>query len=293
MAANAPSLRASGRVRRRKLVNRSMEGVAWLASLLAVVVLGVVTISVLIKGLGALNLDLLTQTQATFGEPGGGIAHAIVGTVVVVGLGALIALPVGVLIAVYANEFANQPVARAVRLVLDVLNGLPSIVIGIFVFGLMVAGHHQSAFAGAIALAIIMIPLVARATQEVLALVPSHLRQASLALGVSKWHTIVRVVLPTTLSGILTGSILAIARAAGETAPLLFVCSIAPNAISLDVTQAVATIPVTIFTYAEAPDPTLNDQAWAAAFLLISFVLVTSLTARWFLHRSKRRIEGR
>jgi phosphate transport system permease protein len=191
------------------------------------------------------------------------------------------------------SEFARPAVARVLRLSLDVVNGIPSIVIGLFVFTLLVVGHRQSAYAGAFALSIIMVPLVSRAAQEVLALVPASLREASLALGVSNWRTVLRVVLPTTLSGILTGAVLAVARAAGETAPLLFTSSIASNANDWHPTHAVSSIPVTIFSYAEAPDPHLNDQAWAAAFLLIAFVLVTSLSARWLLHRSARRISGR
>jgi phosphate transport system permease protein len=281
------------RTRRRKLMNGLAQGSWVLASAAAVGVLVIVVVSVLLKGIPALNLDLLTKTQATFGEAGGGIAHALVGTAMLVLLGAAMAVPVGVLVAIYVSEFAHHAVAKVIRLTLDVLNGLPSIVIGIFVFALIVVGRGQSAFAGSVALAIIMLPLVARSTQEVLALVPGHLREASLALGVSKWRTIIGVVLPTTFSGILTGSTLAVARAAGETAPLLFTCSIFTNTVSFDPTQAVASIPVLIFTYAEAPDPALNDQAWAAAFLLIAFVLVTSLLARAALYRSRRKLESR
>jgi phosphate transport system permease protein len=190
-------------------------------------------------------------------------------------------------------EFAYTKVGRFIRLALDVLNGVPSIVIGIFVFALLVQGSKQSAWAGAFALAVVMLPLVSRATMEVLALVPATLREASTGLGVSRWRTVLRVVMPTVLGGILTGTILAVARAAGETAPLLFTCSIAANAVSWDPGQALASLPVTIFIYSEAPDQNLNDQGWAAAFLLMMFVLVASLGARWFVGRSKRKLEGR
>jgi phosphate transport system permease protein len=200
------------------------------------------------------------------------------------------ALPLGILVAIYVSEFAPPSLQRVVRLALDVLNGVPSIVIGIFVFALLVVGRHQSAIAGSIALAIIMLPLVARATQEVLALVPRDLREASFALGVSRWRTVLSVVLPTCMGGILTGTTLAVARAAGETAPILFTSSIAPTYVSTDVSKAVATIPFVIFTYAEAPDPALNAQAWAAAFILIMFVLVSSLGARALLARSRRKL---
>jgi phosphate transport system permease protein len=285
-------LRASGRVRRRKRVNRTMEGLAWAASALAVGVLGVVVISVLLKGIPALNLDFFTKTQALFGQPGGGIAHALVGSLLLVAMAAGMALPIGVLVAIYVSEFARPRIGLVVRMSLDVLNGIPSIVIGIFVFALLVVGHQQSAFAGSCALAIIMLPLVARSAQEVLALVPESLREASQALGVSKWRTVLWVVLPTTLGGIMTGAMLAIARAAGETAPLLFTSSIFFNQVKVDPSKAVASIPVTIFTYSESPDPNLHSQAWAAAFVLIAFVLVTSLSARYLLYRRTRRLAG-
>jgi phosphate transport system permease protein len=286
-----PRLVAGGNVRRRKLVNRAVESSWLLAAGLAVAVLGVVTVSVLLKGIPAIDGDLFIKTQATFGESGGGIAHAFVGSLVLVGVAAALALPVGVLAAIYISEFAEQRVARVIRLMLDVLNGLPSIVIGIFLFALLVVGRGQNAFIGSLALAIIMLPLIARSTQEVLALVPAHLREASLALGVSKWRTIVGVIIPTTFSGILTGTTLAVARAAGETAPLLFTCSLFTNSVAFSPTHALASVPVVIFTYAEAPDQHLNDQAWAAAFVLITFVLVTSLASRAALARSRRRLE--
>ncbi len=288
------SLAASGRVRRRRAVNRALEGVGVLAALLAVGVLGIVVVSVLVRGLPALNLDLITKVQAGFGQPGGGIADAIVGSLVLVALATAMALPIGVLIAIYVIEFAQTKVGRLIRLALDVLNGVPSIVIGVFVFALVVqGGGKQSGFAGAFALAIVMLPLVSRAAMEVLELVPASLREASLALGVSRWRTILRVVVPTALGGVLTGTVLAVARAAGETAPLLFTSSIFANAVQWDPSNALASLPFKIFTYSEAPDRSLNDQAWAAAFLLMAFVLVASLAARAFLARARRKLEGR
>jgi phosphate transport system permease protein len=291
MAAQQGFLSAGGRVRRRKRVNRAVESIWLLASGVAVAVLAIVTISVLKRGIPALDWDLFTKTPVTFGETGGGIAHAFLGSIVLVGLGAAMALPVGVLAAIYVSEFAEQRVARGIKLTLDVLNGLPSIVIGIFLFALLVVGRGQNGFIGSIALAIIMLPLISRSTQEILALVPNQLREGSLALGVSKWRTIVGVILPTTFSGILTGTTLAIARAAGETAPLLFTTSLFGNSVSSDPSHALASVPVIIFTYSEAPDPHLNDQAWAAAFVLITFVLVTSLLSRAALARSRGKLE--
>jgi phosphate transport system permease protein len=278
------------RKRRRKLVNRLAEGTATLAALAAVAVLVLLVGSVFVKGYHALNVDFFTKGPAIFGQAGGGIAPALVGSLVLVGLATAGALPVGVLVAIYVSEFASERVGRPIRVVLDVLNGFPSIVIGVFAFTLLVIGHRQSGLAGSFALGVIMLPLVARATIEVLELVPSSLREASVALGAAKWKTTLSVVLPSALGGILTGTTLAIARAAGETAPLLFTSAIAANYVQWDPRNALASIPITIFTYSEQPDPALHEQAWAAAFVLIAFVLVTSLTARFLLDRSRRKL---
>jgi phosphate transport system permease protein len=294
-AARPPiSLQAQGRSRRRLRTNRGAEVIATLAAAGAIAVLGIVIVSVLLRGIPALNLDLLTKNQVTFGQTGGGIANGIVGTAIMVGLATAIALPVGILVAIYVIEFAPRPVGRAVRLALDVLNGVPSIVIGIFAYALLVVGSGYSGWKGSVALAIVMLPLVSRSTMEVLNLVPGSLREASFALGVSKWRTVLFVVMPTVLGGVVTGSTLAVARAAGETAPLLFTTSIfLPNQIVTDPSQAMASIPLLIFTDSEAPDKFLNDQAWAAAFILMAFVLVSSLTARYLLSRSQRKIQAR
>jgi phosphate transport system permease protein len=294
----AVNLKATGRSKRRLLVNRLAEGLAVSVAVVAVGALAIVVWSVGSRAVGALSIDFFTQGPAQFGETGGGIAPAIVGSLLLVTVATLIALPFGVLTALYVSEFAPDGISRQIRLWLDVLNGFPSIVIGIFVFTFMVKasipiidfGHKQSAIAGGVALAIIMLPLVARSTMEVLALVPNHLREASYALGVSKWQTVIRVVLPTSFGGILTGTTLAIARAAGETAPLLFTCAIAGQLVDWDPYHSVQSIPLTIFQYSESADPNLHQQAWAAAFVLIVFVLVTSLTARLLLERSRRKL---
>jgi len=299
MEPTAISLRATGRSRRRLLVNKAAEGGAVLAAVLAIGVLAVVVWSVGSRGVGAINLDFfLKGPSSDFFGGKGGIAPALVGSLLLVGIATAIALPVGVLTALFVSEFAPRRAAEQVRLWLDVLNGFPSIVIGIFVFTLAVktkvpvlgVGHHQSAVAGGFALSIIMLPLVARSTMEVLRLVPNHLREASYALGVSKWQTVLRVVLPTSLGGILTGTTLAVARAAGETAPLLFTCAIAGQIVDWNPTHSVQSIPLTIFEYSESADPGLHQQAWAAAFVLIVFVLVTSLAARLLLERSRRKL---
>jgi len=280
----------SARTRRRKLVNRLAELAATVAALIAIAVLVLLVGSVFLKGYKALNIDFFTKGPAIFGQSGGGIAPALVGSAVLVGLATLFALPIGVLVALYVSEFASDRVARPIRVALDVLNGFPSIVIGIFAFTLLVVGHQQSGLAGSFALAVIMLPLVARATMEVLALVPSSLREASTALGAAKWKTTLSVVVPSAFGGILTGTTLAVARAAGETAPLLFTCAIAANYVQYDPRNALQSIPITIFTYSEQPDEALHQQAWAAAFVLIAFVLVTSLTARILLDRSRRKL---
>jgi phosphate transport system permease protein len=288
-----PRLRASGNVRRRKRFNFAVEAGWTLASAMAVAILGIVVVSVLVKAIPGLSWDLFTKNAGLFGEAGGGVENAFVGSAVIVAIAAGLALPIGILIAIYVSEFAPPQVGLLVRTSLDILNGIPSIVIGIFIYALLVLRFKQSAFMASIALAIIMLPLVSRSAQEVLKLVPDSLRHASQALGVSKWRTVLRVVLPTTLGGILTGATLAVARAAGETAPILFTSylflasqtTLAPN-------KPVATIPYIIFTYSESPDPNQHKQAWAAAFVLITFVLVTSLTARYLLHRSARKLRG-
>ena len=289
-AAQSFSLAPSRRVRRRKLVNRVMEAIATIASLAAIAVLVLVVYSIARRGAAAISWNFFTKAPATFGESGGGIAPAIVGTIVITFFATLMALPVGVLTAIYASEFAPRKLATLVRTALDVVNGLPTIIFGIFVFTLVVIAHGQSALAGAFALSIVMLPLIARATQEVLRLVPSSLREAGLALGASRWRTVLGVILPTSLGGILTGTTLAIARAAGETAPLLFTSSIVAQQVTWDPRQALQSIPVSIFELSESADPADHARAWAAALVLLTFVLVSSLTARALLARNRRKL---
>ncbi len=286
--ATHPLLAHTAHLRRRRLVNRGMEISAWAAALSAVAVLGLVIASVAVKGLSSINIDFFTENTANFG--GGGIGNAIVGTAILVGLATLMAVPFGILVAIYTSEFASPRSRSAIRYVLDVLNGVPTIVTGIFVFGILVAGHQQSGTAGAVALAIVMLPLVARSCHEVLTLVPGTVKEAGLALGASRWRTTLSVVVPTALSGMLTGALLAVARAAGETAPLLFTTSIFAPAVQTDPSQALPNIPVTIFQYSESPEPAKHAQAWAAALVLIAFVLVISIVARIFSARTRRRL---
>ena len=280
------------RLRRRRAVNRLMEVLAWLAAVAAVAVLGIVVWSIGSRAYNAIDVSFFTKVPQPFSfvPVETGIANAFIGSLILVGLAALMALPVGVLIAIYLNEFARPRVATVVSTTLDVLAGIPAIVVGIFVFALFVAGHGHSGFAGAFALSIIMLPLIARSTQEILRLVPESTREASLALGVSRWRTTISVVLPQTIGGILTGGVLAVARAAGETAPLLFTSSIAGTAINTNPHQALASIPVTILEYSESPLPEDHQQAWAAAFVLIMFILFVSLGARALAAWHRRRM---
>ena len=277
---------------RRRAVNRLMEVVAMLTALIAVAILAVVVVSVARRAAPALDLDLLTKDPVpfAFGPVKQGLANAFVGSFVLVGLATLMALPVGILIALYLTEFAPPPIRASVGLALDVLNGVPAIVIGIFVFGLFVIGRGQSGWAGAFALGCLMLPLVARSTMEVLLLVPSSLREASLGLGVARWRTTLSIVLPQTLGGIVTGAVLAVARVAGETAPLLFTSSLVGTKTSWNPFHALQSVPVAIFELSESPDPQDHARAWAAAFVLLLFILFTSLGARWLANRSRRRL---
>ncbi len=289
-ADTALNLRGDARVRRRRIVSRLMESLGTGAALLAVAMLGLVVLSVAQRGGGELSWSYMTGSLPAFGETGGGIAPLIVGSAILVGIATAIALPVGVLTALFTTEFAPRRVAPAIQLTLDLMNGLPSIVIAIFVYGLLVTGRGQSGYAAGFALSLVMFPLIARSTQEVLRLVPRTLRESAMALGVSRWRMVVGIVLPTALGGILTATVLAIARAAGETAPVLFASSIFANTIVSDPHHSLPNIPVQIFIWSESPDPEDHKRAWAAGLVLLGFVLVASLAARAALARSRRKL---
>jgi phosphate transport system permease protein len=281
----AAPLTATGNLRRRQIVSGIAVGGATAAAVAAVGVLAIVVWSVVSHGAEAISLNFFLE-----GEPEG-IGPAILGTAEI-SLGAtLIAAPLGVMVALYTNEFAKGPLAKAIRVTLDLVNGLPSIIVGLFVFGLLVYGHAQSAYAASIALAIIMLPLVARGSQEVLSLVPDSLREASDALGVSRWRSVLTVVLPRAMGGIVTATILALARAAGETAPLLLIDSVfRGDSVSLNPLEAVPNIPVTIYRLSEEANPEGFTRAWGAGLALLSFIMFTGLGARYLLARSKRKL---
>jgi len=281
----AAPLTPSGNLRRRQVFSRLAESGATIAAILAVAVLAIVIYTVVARGAGAISFDFLFTGAPT------GIGPAIVGTGLIVLVATAIAMPLGVLVAIYLTEFAGSRMAGPIRLALDLMNGLPSIIIGLFVFGLLVNHRHQSGFAGSIALAIIELPLIARGSQEVLLLVPGSLREAADALGVSRWRSVLGVILPSALGGIVTSTVLAVARAAGETAPLIIVCSIFDGkSATLNPFEVVPNIPVTIYTLSEEANPEGFTRAWGSGLVLVSFILFASLGARALLARSKRKM---
>jgi phosphate transport system permease protein len=289
--ADAP-LTPSGNLRRRMFVSRLVSGGAIASAMVAVAMLVIVVYNVAKQGASALSFDFITKNPV--GLAGGGIANAIIGTALIVAFATLIAMPVGVLTAVYLSEYAGprSRSGRALRTALDLMQGIPTIVTGLFVFGLLVNGHHQSGFAGSVALSIVMLPLIARSSQEVLLLVPGTLREAADALGVERWRTILTVVLPAALGGIVTGTILAIARAAGETAPLLLCDSIFnPNATELNIFGfGVPNIPVLILTTSNLGVPEAFARGWGAAFVLLGLILIANVGARLLLARYRARL---
>jgi len=288
---NDITARSSGLARRRA-TEKIVAVIAILSALLACAILFVVLGTVLSKGFSQLDLTFFTKAKPLFGQKGG-IADALVGSALIVGMCAAFAVPVAVLVAIYISEYAKPATAVFFRMVLDVLNGVPAIIVGIFIYGLLVVGHGQSAIYAAFALSILMMPMVARATQEVLALVPRSLREASLALGVPRWRTVYSIVLPTAIGGILTGVVLAVARVAGETAPLLFTSSlITTNGVSTNVSQALQSLPLAIFEFSESPSPSDHAAGWAAALVLIAFVLLMNVLAKTFAGLKRRKLEG-
>jgi phosphate transport system permease protein len=281
----AAPLTPTGNLRRRRVVSRITELTATGAAVLAVGVLGIVIYTVVSRGAKAINWDFVVQ-----GAPAG-IGPELVGTGIIVAIATLIAMPLGILIALFLTEYAGNRVAHVVRLAMDLMNGLPSIIIGLFIFGLLVNHHKQSGFAASIALVIIMIPLIARGTQEVLHLVPKSQREAADALGVARWRTVITVILPSALGGIVTATVLSVARAAGETAPLIFATSVFdPTAFSLNPFEALPNVPVRIYSLSEEANPEGFTEAWGLSLLLISFILFASLGARALLARSKRKM---
>jgi phosphate transport system permease protein len=283
----AAPLTPSGNLRRRQLVSRAAELAATAAAVVAVGALAIVVYTVVARGAGAIDLDFVFTGYPT------GVGPMLLGTLVIALVATAMAMPVGVLIALYLTEYAGARGSGALRLTLDLLNGLPSIILGLFVFALLVDHKQQSGFAGAVALAIIELPLIARGSQEVLLLVPQSLREASDALGVARWRSVLTVVLPTALGGIVTSTVLAVARAAGETAPLILASSVFdPKSFTVNPFESMPNVPVWIYKLSEEGNPEGFTEAWGMSLLLVSFILFASLGARALLARSKRKLSS-
>jgi phosphate transport system permease protein len=278
-------LRPDPRLRRRKLVSALMNGLCVACAASGVLILGLILGYIVIRGAPALNLDFFTQRPLPFGEVGGGVAPAIMGTLLMLGVAAIIGLPVGIATAIYLAEFGRGRLATTVRFTIDLLAGLPSIVVGVFVWAFLVRHliGNFAGLAGGIALSIIVIPIVTRTVEEMLRLVPNNLREASYALGVPVWKTIVRVVLPSAKGGIITGVVLALARAGGETAPLLLT-ALGNQFFNYDLLQPMAALPLQIYTYAVSPYEDWHTKAWGSSLVLIMVIgglsLATRLVAR-------------
>ncbi len=269
----------------RRLVSNMMVALMVLAVVVALLPLFFILFDLIVKGAGSLSLDFFTRMPAPAGESGGGVAHAIVGTLIIVGTASLIGLPIGIAAGIYCAEYPGSRLTWVTRFVADVMNGTPSIVVGVFAWAWIVATQkHFSALAGSAALAMLMIPMVLRTTEEMIKLVPNSLREAALALGYPRWRTSLSIVVRTTLPGIVTGSLLAVARIAGETAPLLFT-ALGSQYMNLDINQPMAALPLTVFTYATGPFEEWHRYAWAAALVLILVVFVLSLGARLAIGR--------
>ena len=269
----------------RRLFSNLMVGLMIGAVIVALAPLFFILANLVVKGAGSLSLDFFTRTPAPAGETGGGVAHAIVGTLMIVGVASLIGLPIGIAAGIYCAEYPGNRLTWITRFVADVLNGTPSIVVGVFAWAWIVATQkHFSALAGSAALAMLMIPMVLRTSEEMIKLVPNSLREAALALGYPRWRTSLSVVIRTTLPGITTGALLAIARIAGETAPLLFT-ALGSQYLSFNLNQPMAALPLTVFNYATGPYEEWHRFAWAAALVLILVVFVLSLGARLAINR--------
>jgi phosphate transport system permease protein len=274
---------------RRRFASRASLAVMYLLTALALVPLGLVLWFTVQKGLPpALHLQFFLNVERPVGVPGAGINHAIVGTGIMVGLASLMAIPVGVIGGVFLAEYGQARWASWVRVSSDVLVGTPSIAVGLFVYALIVLPLHRfSGLAGSVALAILMLPIVVRTTEGAVALIPAGLRESGLALGLARWRVSLQLILPAAAPGVITGALLAVARASGETAPLLFT-AFGNQHFSLDPTHALQALPLTVYHDALTPYRSLQDQAWGAALVLVVMVLAINLVSRWVLRRQIR-----
>ena len=276
------------RTARRKFTSGLVVALCGAAVVLALVPLFFVFAYVISKGFSSLNWDFFTSAPKPVGEPGGGMANAMIGTLILIGIASAVAVPVGVIAGVYLSEYGKKKFATLVRFTADVLNGVPSIVIGIFAYGLAVLTvKHFSALAGGLALGFMMIPIITRTTEELLNLVPGSLREGALALGATRARAAFSVMVPAALPGIMTGILVALARIAGETAPLLFT-AFNNRFFTTRLDQPISSLPVQIYTYAVAPYEDWHRQAWAGALVLVAFVFTFSVLARVVTRRLER-----
>jgi phosphate transport system permease protein len=261
----------------RKIKSSIMIVLSVLCAVIAIIPLFIILFYTLSQGISAINWSFFTQMPKPAGEPGGGMANALVGTGILIAIGSVIGLPVGILSGIYLSENSSSFFAKSVRFLTEVLNGIPSIVIGVVAYILVVLPMHRfSAIAGGVALAILMIPLVTRTTEEMMSLIPHSYREAALGLGIPRWKTTLFIILPAAFKGIFTGILLSIARAAGETAPLLFT-ALGNRFWSTQLDQPIASLTVFIYDYAKAPFDDWNRQAWAAALVLIMLVMFINI----------------
>jgi phosphate transport system permease protein len=257
------------------------------SAILVLVPLAIIIKFVFLQGFSALSVSFFTELPKPVGELGGGMKHAILGTLYIVCLGALFAVPVGVICSVYLSEFRKSKLAKNLKLSIELMSGIPSIVIGIFAYLMLVVPLKSfSALAGGFALSLIMLPTVIKTSEEILRLVPDHIREAGLALGIPRWKVIIFIILKGELANLFTGVILAISRASGETAPLLFT-ALGNMYLSYDLYKPMATLPVQIYTYAISPYKEWQQQAWAGAFVLMILILSMNLFARFLLRKMK------
>jgi len=272
----------------RILIDRFFGALIVLSVMMAAIPVLVLLLFVVIKGLpGLLTPGFFTDPPFPQGVPGGGVFNAIIGTLEIVVIGSLLAVPIGSLIGIYLSEYGRNQIGDAVRFISDVLTGLPSIAFGIFGYTVVVlTTHHFSAISASIALAVLMLPVILRATESALVLVPQSLREAGLALGAPRWRVTLEIVVPAALGGIVTGALLAMARAAGETAPLLFT-AFGNDIVQTNPFQPMGALSLTVFRNALVPYNNLQDQAWAAALLLVMLVAATNILARLYVRRSQ------
>ena len=273
----------------RVVIDRLVSGLIAVCVGLAAIPVLVLLLFVVIRGVpGMLAPGFFTQSFHPIGFPGGGVANAIVGTVIIIGIASILAVPFGTMIGIFLSEYGRNQIGDAVRFISDVLTGLPSIAFGIFGYTILVATlGHFSAVSASVALAVLMLPVILRATETAMVLVPQSLREAGLALGAPRWRVTLEIIVPAALGGIVTGALLAMARAAGETAPLLFT-ALGNDLFKVNPLQPMGALALTVFRNALSPYPNLQDQAWAAALLLVVLVAITNILARIYVRRIQR-----